>query len=688
MTSSNPCPALRPQFSFHSDGAGCLRIASEGRCATFRGAAFTAVAPLLDGRRTSEDIVRELQQKLPAEQIWYALFTLQFGGFTANLDRSLPHPQAAYWDTLGVTSSFALERLSSSTCAVREIGDDSRGVLANAFTQNGIGLIPEQKRVLVLVDSYLNPELDVWSREATERGLEWMVARAAGPGVWIGPVFSSGQPICWTCFAARLRENGVDPHPSPAWLPATRNAGLQMIAAEVAKWIVLGDRYAVDVVRTWDLASGGYTMHNVAGAARCSSCEQSNPRTAEISRNSFPEQSFAAEAGLRTCPPAETLERLHKIVSPLTGIVSHIAAVSNPAAHAEIDTPVYEAPLNLGRCSSNAPVVALGKGVSHIQAQVSCLAEAIERYSMFRSGAEAVTRCSKSSLPGRALDLYDLLGLPFDPAEEWDWLAATSYSTGDTIYIPAEYCYFDLLRSTPANSNGCAAGNSLPEAKLQGLLELVERDAVSIWWHNRIQRSAVDLGSFEDGFLRSASSRASCSGNRLHVLDVSTDIAIPAFVAVSTGDRQAGDRDSVLLGFGAHLDARIAIGRALTELAQVGAVLARGPVKSVCSLSQHPQLEPAGYAALASDFLSAPTSSVQQALDRCVRLVEERGFEVIALDMTRIQTGLRVARVIVPGLQPLHPNFSAPRLNRLPVAMGWLDRPRTSAELKEFAFPM
>ncbi len=367
--------------------------------------------------------------------------------------------------------------------------------------------------------------------------------------------------------------------------------------------------------------------------------------------------------------------------------MSQIVEVPAHPGESAVSSPVYEAPLNIRRLS-NSPVVARGKGLSHIQAQVSCLAEAVERYSMFRTGAEAVTRCSKARLPGRALGLDDLLGLPFDPEEEYDWLAATSYSSGDTIYIPAEYCYLDLLGPSPANSNGCAAGNTLPEAMLQGLLELVERDAVSIWWHNRIQKRAVDLESFEDGFLRSARVMASRNGYRLHVLDISTDIAVPAFVAVSIGAQETGDRDSVLLGFGAHPDARIAIGRALTELAQVGAVMARGPAKSVCSLSQHPQLEPTNYVASASNYPFLPTSGVRQTLDHCVRLVEGLGFEVITMDITRAETGLRVARVIVPGLQPLHPDFDALRLRELPVAMGWLNLPRTSAELREFSFPM
>ncbi len=181
MISSVRNLAFRPRFSFCVNDAGRLQVASEDKCTTFAGRAFIAVAPLLDGGRTAEDIVRELQQELPAEQVWYALFTLQGGGFAAEVESALPRQEAAYWDYFDVRSSFALERLSRSTCAILEIGDDSRGVLANAFAENGIGSRPDQKRVLVLVDSYLNPELDQWGKEARNEASNGWLRRPPGP---------------------------------------------------------------------------------------------------------------------------------------------------------------------------------------------------------------------------------------------------------------------------------------------------------------------------------------------------------------------------------------------------------------------------------------------------------------------------------------------------------------------------
>ena len=53
-----------------------------------------------------------------------------------------------------------------------------------------------------------------------------------------------------------------------------------------------------------------------------------------------------------------------------------------------------------------------------------------------------------------------------------------------------------------ADTNGCAAGNTLEEAILQGFMELVERDSVALWWYNRNSKPRVDLESFDEPYFQ------------------------------------------------------------------------------------------------------------------------------------------------------------------------------------------
>ena len=82
-------------------------------------------------------------------------------------------------------------------------------------------------------------------------------------------------------------------------------------------------------------------------------------------------------------------------------------------------------------------------------------------------------------------------------------------------------------------SNGNAAGNTLEEAILQGFLELVERDSVALWWYNRVRRPAVDLDSFGEPYLRRLTDFLQKYRRDLWVIDLTSDLDIPVFIALS-----------------------------------------------------------------------------------------------------------------------------------------------------------
>ena len=79
----------------------------------------------------------------------------------------------------------------------------------------------------------------------------------------------------------------------------------------------------------------------------------------------------------------------------------------------------------------------------------------------------------------------------FDESALVDWTPVRSLTTDRVRYLPTGYCYYGAPSEQDppacrAISNGCAAGTTLAEAVLQGTLELVERDAVAMWWYSRV----------------------------------------------------------------------------------------------------------------------------------------------------------------------------------------------------------
>jgi ribosomal protein S12 methylthiotransferase accessory factor len=156
--------------------------------------------------------------------------------------------------------------------------------------------------------------------------------------------------------------------------------------------------------------------------------------------------------------------------------------------------------------------------------------------------------------------------------------------------------------------------------------------------------------------------------------------------------------EDILIAFGAHLDPRIAVLRALTEMNQFlapvlksdgqggGYALRDGELLdwwTTATLANQPHLvpdadaparTPSSWPQLAQDDLADDLALAQQ-------LVEERGMELLVLDQTRPDIGLPVAKVIVPGMRHFWARLAPGRLYDVPVELGWLDAPVAEADL-------
>src|SRR5262249_39903946 len=283
---------------------------------------------------------------------------------------------------------------------------------------------------------------------------------------------------------------------------------------------------------------------------------------------------------------------------------------------------------------------------------------------------------------------------------EVDWTPVWSLSRQDYRYLPTSYCYFNYpeTEEEPACvscSNGNAAGNSLEEAILQGFFELVERDSVALWWYNRARVPGVELDSFREPYLDRLRDFLRARHRDLWVLDITSDLKVPAYAAVS--HRPGAPAEHIMFGFGAHLDPRIAMLRAVTELNQMLAHLLDAPLDGPparlndadtlewlqkAKLAEHPYLLPREGAA--TTLLSYPRSwsdDVKEDIDVCRSIVEGLGMEMLVLDQTRPEIGMPVAKVFVPGLRHFWPRFAPGRLYEGPVKLGWLKEPLSEEQL-------
>jgi ribosomal protein S12 methylthiotransferase accessory factor len=357
-----------------------------------------------------------------------------------------------------------------------------------------------------------------------------------------------------------------------------------------------------------------------------------------------------------------------------------------------------------------------GKGSTAEQAEASALMESIERYSGIFQGDEIrLTRRFSDFAPGEAILLNDVLlfseaqaqaddhahdhsetqSAPevFDPSAKIEWSPVWSLRDNCFKYLPTSLLYF--FYSGPAafqaDSNGCAAGNTVEEAIVQGFLELVERDAYAIWWYNQSQRNEVDLSQFNDSYVQDLKKQLADTGRKLWVLDVTSDLGVPTYVAILHWMQNG--QENIEFGSGAHFDKRIALLRTLTELNQFLSIGfmdgGTGEKPSLdgetpLHLPNYPFLTPVQNPSLPSGIDFGRLDNTRDQVMACVDIARRAGLDFLVLNQTRPDVEVPVVRVIVPGLRHFYRRFAPGRLYDVPVKLGLRDQPIPESELTPF----
>jgi ribosomal protein S12 methylthiotransferase accessory factor len=222
----------------------------------------------------------------------------------------------------------------------------------------------------------------------------------------------------------------------------------------------------------------------------------------------------------------------------------------------------------------------------------------------------------------------------------------------------------------------------------------VERDSYAIWWYNKLRRPAVNLEKFNDSYARDLQTQLTENGKRLWVLDITSDLGIPSYVAIAHWVKDGAEYAE--FGSGSHFDARIAMLRTLTELNQFlsiedmeGGSRQQGTLDGITPLriEEHPYLLPSDEEVVEVEFGSKFSRlETREQVAECIRSVAKHGMDFLVLDQTRPDIEASVARVIVPGMRHFYRRYGPGRLYDVPVKLGWLDRPLKEDELNQF-FP-
>jgi bacteriocin biosynthesis cyclodehydratase domain-containing protein len=729
-----------PNFTVYVLPPDVVCLYSEDRKFFLHGELYCALATAIGkGGKSLAELVRKLERDFPSEQIQEALKRLIERRYVVPVSPFSAGAVAGYWASLGLPPGMAEQNLANCKVRIEAIDVGGAAAFAAALSEFGVRVVKRSADLTVtLVNDYLERQLAELNRQRVSDAAPWLLVQPSGAFPLVGPVFSPGKSACWTCLFDRMIRNRevkgfLDRGPARqvAVSPLARNTlgqgSIQFAALEVAKAIATGFRTELnDHIISHDLLGSSIVKHYVAARPQCPTCGSKklrNPRRAPVPiKLGSGAKLVMTSGGYRTVSSRATVARFRKHVSPLTGVVSKLERIE---ADLPLNTNFYathnfSAPAqDINELRAGLSGGSFGKGSTAEQAEASALMEAIERYSGIYQGDEVrVTKRFADFAPGDAILPNDVLlfsdaqsiadATPaeqssdahlapslFDPSAKAEWSPAWSLRDARFKYLPTSILYFFYggPASFRADSNGCAAGNTLEEAIVQGFLELVERDAYAIWWYNRLQRPAVDLSQFNDSYIRDLQTQFADAGRKLWVLDVTSDLGIPTYVAIMHWMQDG--KENIEFGSGAHFDPRIAMLRTLTELNQflsIGLMGGGSGEKSSLDgtnplkLEEHPFLIPNGAPAPQPDPGSTfgPLDTTRAQVDACVEIARRAGLDFLVLDQTRPDVEVSVVRVIVPGLRHFYRRFGPGRLYDVPVKLGLRDRPLPESELTPF----
>jgi ribosomal protein S12 methylthiotransferase accessory factor len=337
---------------------------------------------------------------------------------------------------------------------------------------------------------------------------------------------------------------------------------------------------------------------------------------------------------------------------------------------AEVD-PALADPMHAG----SPPVGVSGVGSTVQEAFQGCVGEAIEYLSQLHSSADVLswgdgtTKVAPLDAEARAL-IGELERFRASKDSGVSWFPAVRLADGESVLLPADLC----LRRPPGLqefvppfplSTGSAAGTSWEAAALHGLLELIERDAASLWWRGGKFGCAVSPAVEADAGLLLQQLRAGAtSSRRSWLLDITTNIGVPCIVALSCRP----DGRGLAFGLASRLTLPAAARSAIFELCQIelayAVIAAKRGERGEAALNARDRVHlqrataiDAGQCALLqpapgrAEHFAIDPSEKPRALQALVLRLGECGINAYGLDLTRPRFAIPVARIIAPALQ-------------------------------------
>lgn len=306
----------------------------------------------------------------------------------------------------------------------------------------------------------------------------------------------------------------------------------------------------------------------------------------------------------------------------------------------------------------------------------------------------------------------------FNSKSIFKWTKGFSLMKEKSVLIPAQLVSFDyaLTENEPTIlsplSTGAAAGLTLEDAIYRGICEVVERDSFMISYLNKLSSPQVHLQSIKDIRMQEIFYKLKRYRLEAVVLDITTDLNIPAFVALALDRTGLGPAVSVGLRAGFNIKETIigAIEESLMTRSWIrDKFIYLDPDyrrrKIFDSLEDRARfwfstnmINKLGFWLENNNvkkFTVEELNFTENKLNKAITLIGKNRMEVIYVDITHEtmkKNGFWVIKTIISQLHPLYlderyPYFGGRRLYEVPIKMNFFKKMKRERQLNNIPHP-
>jgi ribosomal protein S12 methylthiotransferase accessory factor len=365
----------------------------------------------------------------------------------------------------------------------------------------------------------------------------------------------------------------------------------------------------------------------------------------------------------KACTPEQTVERFHERLKA-TGldILKEVKRIDT----GRLDIPVFFSVCGKDALETIGTKKQMGKGSTPEQSRASACMELAERFSFFSflknadnfiiGDYPAMQEAGYPVLPISSLlqsvhdeqrspeELEQLLtGLPL----RWTW--ARNITIDEDVLVPFSWFY------AINEFNGPCAGNTIEEAVLKGISEVVERHVCAVVARKKLRTPTIDLGSVIDPVARTLVEKFRHNGIKLQVNDFSLDTGIPTVAALAWDPASFPEKSELVYTAGTTPGADKALIRALTEVAQLAGDFESGSNYVASGLPKPLSLDEVDYLFTPEQTISIDqlpqvgADDMLQELQNCLSALKKINMEVLMVNTMHPGLKIPTAYTIIPG---------------------------------------